>query len=118
MELAEAESKGMGEVTEVMLHVYDVTNCVNGRANLAILKLNKILRDGIRLGGVFHGAVQVCYAKCLPPMFALRVQGRIGYSCLNNLRSRYTSSCHVKFQEPRLVLWCNVISAFDHTQKK
>lgn len=66
MELAEAESKGMGEVTEVMLHVYDVTNCVNGRANLAILKLNKILRDGIRLGGVFHGAVQVCYAKCLP----------------------------------------------------
>lgn len=50
--------RGMGEV---MLHVYDVTNSLNGRANSAIVNLNKIMRDGIGLGGIFHGAVQVCF---------------------------------------------------------
>lgn len=46
-------------MAEVTLHVYDVTNSVNERANSAIFNLNKIFRDGIGLGGIFHGAVQV-----------------------------------------------------------
>lgn len=43
----------------VTLHVYDVTNSMNVRANSAILNLNKVMRDGIGVGGIFHGAVQV-----------------------------------------------------------
>lgn len=46
-------------MAEVTLHVYDVTNSMNERANSAIFNLNKIFRDGIGLGGIFHGAVQV-----------------------------------------------------------
>ncbi|CAM6009170.1 unnamed protein product [Sphagnum balticum] len=45
---------------EVVLHVYDVTNSESGRTNSAIRRLNKILRDGIGIGGIFHGAIQVC----------------------------------------------------------
>jgi len=44
---------------EVTLHVYDVTNSGNVRANSAIMNLNKLMRGGIGLGGIFHGAVEV-----------------------------------------------------------
>ncbi|CAM6037781.1 unnamed protein product [Sphagnum compactum] len=47
-------------MTEVVLHVYDVTNSGSGRANAMIQRLNKILRDGMGIGGIFHGAIQVC----------------------------------------------------------
>ncbi len=46
-------------MTEVVLHVYDVTNSGSGRANATIRRLNKILRDGMGIGGIFHGAIQV-----------------------------------------------------------
>jgi hypothetical protein len=47
-------------MTEVVLHVYDVTNSGSGRANAMIQRLNKIMRDGMGIGGIFHGAIQVC----------------------------------------------------------
>lgn len=47
---------------EVKLHVYDVTNSGNVRANAAIMNLNKVMRGGIGLGGIFHGAIEV-YGK-------------------------------------------------------
>lgn len=47
---------------EVKLHVYDVTNSGNVRANAAIMNLNKLMRGGIGLGGIFHGAIEV-YGK-------------------------------------------------------
>ena len=46
-------------MAEVTLHVYDVTNSGNVRANTAIMNLNKVMRGGIGLGGIFHGAVEV-----------------------------------------------------------
>ncbi|KAG0581635.1 hypothetical protein KC19_4G267500 [Ceratodon purpureus] len=46
-------------MTEVILHVYDVTNSMNVRANSAILGLNRFMRGGIGIGGIFHGAVEV-----------------------------------------------------------
>lgn len=46
-------------MVEVILHVYDVTNSVNVRANSAILGLNRFMRGGIGIGGIFHGAVEV-----------------------------------------------------------
>lgn len=45
--------------TPVLLHVYDVTNSMSMRANSAIVQLNKLMRDGLAFGGIFHGAVQV-----------------------------------------------------------
>ncbi len=49
-------------MTEVVLHVYDVTNSGSGRANAMIQRLNKIMRDGMGIGGIFHGAIQVCHS--------------------------------------------------------
>ncbi|KAM3409174.1 hypothetical protein ACQJBY_001875 [Aegilops geniculata] len=47
---------------EVVLHVYDVTNSDSEKTNNTILQINRIFKDRIGLGGIFHSAVQV-----LPP---------------------------------------------------
>ncbi|OAY72203.1 uncharacterized protein LOC109713659 [Ananas comosus] len=44
---------------EVMLHVYDVTNSDSEKTNSTILQINRIFKDRIGLGGIFHSAVQV-----------------------------------------------------------
>ncbi|KAI5083180.1 hypothetical protein GOP47_0002923 [Adiantum capillus-veneris] len=46
-------------MTEVVLHVYDVTNSGSAKTNSAIVQLNRLLRDGMGLGGIFHSAVEV-----------------------------------------------------------
>ncbi|GAB2294005.1 hypothetical protein Dimus_028221 [Dionaea muscipula] len=46
-------------MTEVFLHIYDVTNSGSDKTNNTILQINKIFKDGIGLGGIFHSAVQV-----------------------------------------------------------
>ncbi|KAL4575831.1 hypothetical protein LXL04_011918 [Taraxacum kok-saghyz] len=46
-------------MTEVMLHVYDVTNSGSDNTNNTIVQINRIFKDGIGLGGIFHSAVQV-----------------------------------------------------------
>ncbi|XVF50869.1 hypothetical protein PTKIN_Ptkin04bG0138400 [Pterospermum kingtungense] len=46
-------------MTEVRLHIYDVTNSGSDKTNTTILQINKIFKDGIGLGGIFHSAVQV-----------------------------------------------------------
>ena len=45
--------------TEVVLHIYDVTNSGSDKTNSTIVQINKIFKDGIGLGGIFHSAVQV-----------------------------------------------------------
>lgn len=47
------------KMTDVVLHVYDVTNSGSEKTNNTILHINKIFKDGIGLGGIFHSAVQV-----------------------------------------------------------
>ncbi|KAF9601506.1 hypothetical protein IFM89_020301 [Coptis chinensis] len=44
--------------TEVALHIYDVTNSGSDKTNNTIVQINKIFKDGIGLGGIFHSAVQ------------------------------------------------------------
>lgn len=45
----------------MILHVYDVTNSGNEKTNNTIMQINKIFKDGIGLGGIFHSAVQVSH---------------------------------------------------------
>eukprot|EP00899_Mesostigma_viride_P017779 jgi/Mesvir1/26001/Mv17946-RA.1 len=46
-------------MTTVLLNVYDVTNCPNENTNAAILHINRALRDGVGIGGIFHGGVEI-----------------------------------------------------------
>ncbi|KAI3704862.1 hypothetical protein L1987_75091 [Smallanthus sonchifolius] len=46
-------------MTEVILHVYDVTNSGSENTNNTILQINRFFKDGIGIGGIFHSAVQV-----------------------------------------------------------
>lgn len=43
----------------MVLHIYDVTNSGSDKTNNTIMHINKIFKDGIGLGGIFHSAVQV-----------------------------------------------------------
>nr|XP_009382251.1 PREDICTED: desumoylating isopeptidase 2-like isoform X2 [Musa acuminata subsp. malaccensis] len=44
---------------EVVLHVYDVTNSGSEKTNNTILQINRVFKDRIGLGGIFHSAIQV-----------------------------------------------------------
>jgi len=46
-------------MSEVVLHIYDVTNSASVRTNNVIVQLNKIMKDGIGVGGIFHSAVEI-----------------------------------------------------------
>ncbi|GAA0169396.1 hypothetical protein Leryth_020296 [Lithospermum erythrorhizon] len=46
-------------MAEVILHIYDVTNSGSDQTNTTIMQINKIFKDGIGIGGIFHSAVQV-----------------------------------------------------------
>lgn len=46
-------------MTDVILHVYDVTNSGSEKTNNTISQINKIFKDGIGLGGIFHSAIQI-----------------------------------------------------------
>ncbi|EFJ28768.1 hypothetical protein SELMODRAFT_16111, partial [Selaginella moellendorffii] len=46
-------------MSAVWLHVYDVTNSMSPKTNSTIAGINRFFRDGIGIGGIFHGAVQV-----------------------------------------------------------
>ncbi|KAA8539954.1 hypothetical protein F0562_026646 [Nyssa sinensis] len=46
-------------MTDVILHIYDVTNSGSDKTNNTIVQINKIFKDRIGLGGIFHSAVQV-----------------------------------------------------------
>lgn len=48
-------------MTEVILHIYDVTNSDSEKTNNTIVQINKFFKDGIGLGGIFHSAVQVLF---------------------------------------------------------
>ncbi|XP_021765036.1 deSI-like protein At4g17486 [Chenopodium quinoa] len=46
-------------MTDVVLHIYDVTNSGSDKTNNTIMHINKFFKDGIGLGGIFHSAIQV-----------------------------------------------------------
>ncbi|KAJ1384984.1 PPPDE putative peptidase domain [Sesbania bispinosa] len=45
-------------MAKVTLHIYDVTNR-SEKTNSTVVHINKIFKDGIGLGGIFHSALQV-----------------------------------------------------------
>lgn len=73
--------------TPVLLHVYDVTNSMSMRANSAIVQLNKLMRDGLAFGGIFHGAVQVYEEEW---SFGYCESGTGVFSCHPKLNPMYT----------------------------
>jgi hypothetical protein len=65
------EAGGGAAMQEVVLHVYDVTNSDSDKTNNTILQINRIFKDRIGLGGIFHSAVQVRSGPP-PPLLAVR----------------------------------------------
>lgn len=55
---------------EVILHIYDVTNSGSEKTNNTIVNINKVFKDGIGLGGIFHSAIQV---QTSPSLYARNV---------------------------------------------
>jgi len=75
---AAAGGRAVGaEMKEVVLHVYDVTNSDFEKTNNTIIQINRIFKDRIGLGGIFHSAVQVVGLAPLSPFprHPLRSQG-------------------------------------------
>ncbi|KAL6581494.1 hypothetical protein OROMI_007417 [Orobanche minor] len=75
-------------MTEVVLHVYDVTNSGNDKTNNTIMQINKIFKDGIGLGGIFHSAVQVYGDE--EWSFGYCEQGTGVFSCPSTKNPMYT----------------------------
>ncbi|KAK9914312.1 hypothetical protein M0R45_038098 [Rubus argutus] len=75
-------------MTEVVLHIYDVTNSGSDKTNSTIMQINKIFKDGIGLGGIFHSAVQV-YGED-EWSFGFCEQGSGVFSCPSGKNPMYT----------------------------
>ncbi|EXC05970.1 hypothetical protein L484_014240 [Morus notabilis] len=75
-------------MAEVKLHIYDVTNSGSEKTNNTILQINKIFKDGIGLGGIFHSAVQV-YGED-EWSFGFCEQGTGVFSCPSGKNPMYT----------------------------
>ncbi|XWS50464.1 hypothetical protein CRYUN_Cryun12cG0089800 [Craigia yunnanensis] len=75
-------------MTEVILHIYDVTNSGSDKTNSTIVQINKIFKDGIGLGGIFHSAVQV-YGED-EWSFGFCEQGSGVFSCPSGKNPMYT----------------------------
>ncbi|KAL9274237.1 DeSI-like protein [Drosera capensis] len=58
-QISAAAAEEETEMTEVILHLYDVTNSGSEKTNNTILQINKIFKDRIGLGGIFHSAVSL-----------------------------------------------------------
>ncbi|EPS69052.1 hypothetical protein M569_05713, partial [Genlisea aurea] len=85
---------------EVVLHVYDVTNSGNEKTNNTIVQINKIFKDGIGLGGIFHSAVQVVYGDEEWSFgFCERGSGTGVFSCPSKKNPMYTYRESIKLGE-------------------
>ncbi|KAK4837955.1 hypothetical protein QYF36_009813 [Acer negundo] len=75
-------------MTDVILHIYDVTNSGSEKTNNTIMQINKIFKDGIGVGGIFHSAVQV-YGED-EWSFGFCEQGSGVFSCPSSKNPMYT----------------------------
>lgn len=75
-------------MTDVRLHIYDVTNSGSEKTNNTILNINKIFKDGIGVGGIFHSAVQVYGDE--EWSFGFCEQGSGVFSCPSGRNPMYT----------------------------
>ncbi|KAL7003474.1 hypothetical protein U1Q18_004629 [Sarracenia purpurea var. burkii] len=75
-------------MTEVILHIYDVTSSDSDKTNNTIVQINKIFKDRIGFGGIFHSAVQVYGDE--EWSFGYCEQGTGVFSCLPARNPMYT----------------------------
>ncbi|XVE64271.1 hypothetical protein DITRI_Ditri07aG0087400 [Diplodiscus trichospermus] len=75
-------------MTEVILHIYDVTNSGSDKTNSTVVQINKIFKDRIGLGGIFHSAIQV-YGED-EWSFGFCEQGSGVFSCPSGKNPMYT----------------------------
>ncbi|KAL5744687.1 hypothetical protein ACOSP7_027548 [Xanthoceras sorbifolium] len=73
---------------DVILHIYDVTNSGSDKTNNTIMQINKIFKDGIGIGGIFHSAVQVYGEE--EWSFGFCEQGSGVFSCPSGKNPMYT----------------------------
>ncbi len=71
----------------ITMHVYDITNTQYDAANAAISNLNRLTKDALGAGGIFHGAVEVngeewSYGFCErgSGVYCCRPRGNTGYT--------------------------------------
>ncbi|MCO5576150.1 hypothetical protein L7F22_029958 [Adiantum nelumboides] len=91
-------------MTEVFLHVYDVTCSASGATNRAVVHINRLFRGGIRLGGVFHSAVEVYdyeewsfgYSGSGSGVFSCPHKGNVFYSFRETISLGHTSLSRLK----------------------
>lgn len=72
----------------MVVHVYDVTNSESEKTNNTILSINKIFKDGIGIGGIFHSAIQV--HGCEEWSFGFCEYGSGVFSCPPTKNPMYT----------------------------
>ncbi|KAL2542087.1 PPPDE putative thiol peptidase family protein [Abeliophyllum distichum] len=84
-------------MTEVILHVYDVTNSGSDKTNNTIMQINKIFKDGIGLGGIFHSAIQIYGDE--EWSFGYCEQGTGVFSCPSTKNPMYTFRESIKLGE-------------------
>ncbi|XP_010276907.1 PREDICTED: desumoylating isopeptidase 2-like [Nelumbo nucifera] len=80
-------------MAEVILHIYDITNSGSAKTNNTIVQINKIFKDGIGLGGIFHSAVQVYGDE--EWSFGFCEQGTGVFSCPSSKNPMYTHREHI-----------------------
>ncbi|KAI4319997.1 hypothetical protein MLD38_033526 [Melastoma candidum] len=80
-------------MTEVILHIYDVTNSGSEKTNSTIMQINKIFKDGMGIGGIFHSAIQV-YGDD-EWSFGFCEQGTGVFSCPPSQNPMYTYREHI-----------------------
>ncbi|URE34869.1 hypothetical protein MUK42_18013 [Musa troglodytarum] len=78
---------------EVVLHIYDVTNSGSEKTNNTILQINRIFKDRIGLGGIFHSAIQVYGDE--EWSFGFCEQGSGVFSCPPGKNPMYTYREHI-----------------------
>ena len=55
----------------VLLHVYDVTNASSSAINATVAGLNRLTKDILGLGGVFHGGALIFFlSRCFTSRFS------------------------------------------------
>jgi len=72
-------------MTEVVLHIYDVTNSGSEKTNNTIVQINRFFKDGIGLGGIFHSAIQVLlfvYILWIYIYVQLSMMSKLGFGLL------------------------------------
>ncbi|XP_073310719.1 uncharacterized protein [Primulina huaijiensis] len=88
---------------EVVLNIYDVTSSGNEKTDNTIMQINKIFKDGIGIGGIFHSAVQVYGDE--EWSFGFCEHGTGVFSCSSTKNPMYTFRESIKLGETTFTIF-------------